>query len=352
MRSRHVRSSDRRSAVNEAFEVRGHRAGDEIAILEAFNRVFARIDEHFVPRTRDEWRWEFQANPGGSRISLAVATDGRVVAQYAGIGQRVLIDGRASSFSQSVDSFVDPDFALGLARSRAFVRAGELYAATFGGAGVGQDEVMWGLPVPSALRIGRRALGYEALRTLTRLEAPVDVLVGRLDAQSASEIEVRETTRVPDELAQLFARFAEPFGYVAIRDRALLEWRYLRRPGRSYRIAIARRAGSLLGLVVLAIGAFDRVRGGLLCDWIVPRGEDSAARALLAWLARTTRAAGESRVIALAPDTSAEWLAFQRAGFKVRDTSYLVVARSYVRSIGIDDLRRRWWWTLGDTDLV
>jgi hypothetical protein len=344
--------------TRSAFEVRGYRAGDEHAILAAYNRIFARVDPGFVPRDESAWRWAFVENPSGSRISLAVTADGRVVAQYAGLGQRVLVDGRRTHFSQSVDSFVDPDFASGLARATAFVRAGERYAATFG-APAGPDEVMWGLPVPAAWRIGKEKLGYEVLRTLTFLAAPRERLAG--DAST-----VRELAGVPDDVERLAQRVATRRGMLALRDRAHLAWRYERHPLHRYRFGAVVRGGELVGLAIARAAELADARGEVLADWLVPDDEPDAARALLAWLARgsptapntagasrAARAASESpELVAFFADTAPEWLAFQRLGFRVRPSRYVQVGRSYVRSLALADVRRRFWWTLGDTDLV
>jgi hypothetical protein len=326
--------------MSSGFAVRGYESGDELAILAAYNRIFARVDPAFEPRSEREWRWAFVENPSGSRISLSVAADGRVVAQYAGLGQRVLVDGRPTAFSHSVDSFVDPDFSTGLARATAFVRAGERYAATFGRP-AGPDEFMWGLPIPAAWRIGKEKLGYEVVRTLALLAAPRERLEG--DASS-----VHELASFPAEVERLFARVAARRGMLVVRDRAHLDWRYARHPRRRYRIGAIVRAGELVALAVARAASLADGRGEALADWLVPDDEPEAARALLAWLARTE----ERETLAFFADTAPEWLAFQRLGFRVRPSSYVQVGRSYVRSLSIQDVRRRFWWTLGDTDLV
>ena len=61
--------------------IREYRPGDEHAILATFNRVFAQIDPTFTPRTLASWRWQFEANPSGSRIFLALTEEGAVVSQ-------------------------------------------------------------------------------------------------------------------------------------------------------------------------------------------------------------------------------------------------------------------------------
>src|SRR5688572_16637755 len=155
-----------------AYEIRPYRPGDEHGILEAFNRIFARVDPTFRPRTLAEWRWQYERNPSGRRIYLAVGPDGRVLAQYAGIPQRVLLDGQPGHFSQSVDSMADPEFRR-LAREPLFVQVGRSFDANFGADAPDRDTLMWGLPVPAAFRIGKKQLKYELIRQQHKLVAPL-----------------------------------------------------------------------------------------------------------------------------------------------------------------------------------
>ena len=47
------------------YTIREYEAGDEVAILDTFNRVFSGIDPNFVPRTLAQWRWCYLDNPSG-----------------------------------------------------------------------------------------------------------------------------------------------------------------------------------------------------------------------------------------------------------------------------------------------
>src|SRR6185436_468227 len=220
-----------------SYEVRLYRPGDEHAILEAFNRIFARVDPTFRPRTLEEWRWQYERNPSGRRIFLAVAEDGRVLAQYAGIPQRMLLDGQPGSFSQSVDSMSDPDHRR-LAREPLFVQVGRPFDAYFGADAPDKDTLMWGLPVPPAFRIGKKSLKYELIRQQHKLVADLAHLSLRASALSAEELQ-----RFPPEMDALSVRAAGERRAIAVRDRVQMAWRYEENPYHRYRIAVVRRAG-------------------------------------------------------------------------------------------------------------
>ncbi len=337
------------SAELPPLTIRAYEPGDEHAILETFNRVFGEIDPTFQPRTLEAWRWQFLGNPSGHRIFIALTEEGKVVSQYAGVGQRVLLDGDEVSFSQQVDSMTDPAWRLVLREPGFFVLTAQPYGEKFGGGGPDQDCFMWGLPMWGAWRIGKTYLAYEVLRTQLKLVCPLE----RLKVGGAAGVEVEEVERFPEGIESVYLRRAEGTGAIAIRDRAQLDWRFPDRVDRDYRIGLARRSGEVVGYAVFRRDAFDRVPDeGLVCDWVVPDGEDAAAAALLAWLADCARAEDTARLCAIFPDTAKEWFSFQRAGFHAAGSMYFIVGRSWVKRIKMRWLHDHWYYTLGDTDLV
>jgi hypothetical protein len=165
-------------------------------------------------------------------------------------------------------------------------------------------------------------------------------------------VELVEVQRFPVEIGALFERLAPGLGIAALRDQRRLDWRYADHPEQRYAIALARVEGLLAGYAVARSGLFDGREGTLACDWLTDRARPEVALALRAWLVRQARAEGRRRLAALLPDTSPEWLEFQRAGWRVEPTRYTLVARSWRRALRVDDLRASLWVTLGDTDLV
>lgn len=329
--------------------IREYEPGDEHAILETFNRVFGQVDPGFEPRSLEAWRWEFLDNPSGKRIYLALTEEGKVVSQYAGLAQRVILRGEPVSFSQQVDSMTDPAWRLVLAVPGFFVLTAQPYGERFGGAGEDQDWFMWGLPVWSAWRIGKTFLDYEVLRTQLKLVAPLE----RLELGAAAGVEVEELTDFPDQVEAVGAARAEAAGAFAVRDLAQLRWRFVERPDRDYSIGVARRGGVAVGYAVFRKDFFDhREDEGLICDWVVPPQDTGACDALLGWLRDKAASQGASRLVTIFPETSPEWEAFQRRGFHAAGTMYFIVGRSWVKRVKMRWLFENWYYTLGDTDIV
>ena len=79
-------------------EVRLYRSGDEIAINDAFNRVFGK------QRSVEEWAWKYRA--GEPPCPIVAAWDGdRLAAHNGGIAANYQVDGRRILALQGVDTF-------------------------------------------------------------------------------------------------------------------------------------------------------------------------------------------------------------------------------------------------------
>jgi hypothetical protein len=325
------------------YEIRPYATGDEEGILDLWNRVFGAGRADFRPRTLEEWRWRFLENPAGTRIFVAVEGAGKVVAQYASIPVRTLLEGREAIFGQIVDSMVDPAHRRGLGRPGLFVRTAEPFFDAFGSPD--RDVVMYGYPIQIAWRVGSAFLRYEVVRTDVLLFRPPGVAGGALD------VDVEEVATFGAEADALWKDVAPSFAASTVRDGRFLDWRFGRRPG-AYRRGIARRGGRAAGLAVVRVAPFIVERAAAICEWLVPPGDLDAARALLAWASEIARDGRAPIVGTLLPDASPWFVPFQREGFRVAPTDYFMVARHFDSRYDMDWLRRNWLYTLADTDLL
>jgi hypothetical protein len=327
--------------------IRPYQPGDEQAILSTFNRIFARADPAFVPRTIEHWHWLYSDNPCGARVMLAVEDGGEVLAQYAGLPVRARLGGRDVLFCQAVDSMSARDERPGLARRGLFSACCEAFRAAWSGEGEDRHVFVYGLPAANAWRVGRAQLGYGFLR-----EGLVHVLDVRGAASAGGDVEVREVERFGAEADELFERVAREHEALVVRDARYLNWRFAAAPSRAYVSAIAWVGGRAAGLAVWRRGTFEDQDGGLVCEWLVPADEPRAAQALLAWLVRRTQARGATHLFALAAPHSREWLGFQQAGFRVRRARNLWAAHSHVRAHSLRWFARHFHVTFSDTDLA
>lgn len=326
-----------------AYTIRPLEPDDARTALAAWNRVFASTLGS-VPRDLRDWTWAFEANPAGRRAFVAVHA-GAVVAQYAALPVRMLVEGKERVFAQIVDSLVVPEHRAGLKRPGLFVDVGRAFFDACGGAE--KDVVYYGWPVESAWRIGERFLGYKLLRGQLVLARDVGAGASTLP-DGVTRIE-----RFESDVRALYDRCSSAWGASAIRDERYLNWRYVDRPGHAYlRLAARDAEGTLSGVVVLCMTDFWKPETCAIADWLVPANDTEVAALLFEAALAEARALGARAICAVQPEWSSWFGWFQAQGSLVHTSEYSLSARSFHPRYDLDWLRERWWYQLGDSDFV
>ncbi len=326
--------------------IREVRLSDEELLLPAFHQANAHSDPDYSPLTPAHWRWKFFENPCGLRATIGLDESGQVLAQYAGLPQRICLDGEWTNITQGVDSFSSLN-ARGLGRRGAFVQTGEVFARQYGAVSDQGDPWMWGFPVPRARRVGERFLGYQGFRAQPLLQlfrAPAAAPRARveraalalLNEEAASFDALNESLLAGDRVQ-------------ADRSAQTLAWRYAEHPSRTYQLLVQRTdAGELIGYALLTRGKLGETRGTLLCE-LVTRDKDEGALIAAAWGIACEQS--EPKLIALLAPNSGAFGRYQARGFHVRGSSLFLVGRSYDRTYSTEFWREKWRMSLGDTDL-
>lgn len=330
--------------------IRPYRPGDEEAILASFNLVFRQVcGPDFRDRDLAFWRWQFEDNPEGHRIRVAVAEDGTIAAHYGGVPYRMATPFGDRIFVHIVDSFVHPDYRKGLKRPGIFVRTAVPWFSDCYKRG---DAVPYGFPVPAAERIGQRYLFYFRLRVVDYLMR--EVAAG--EDRPAPGIEVVRRENLDPDVEELFAEVAARHGCLTRRSRRYLTWRYLETPGTPYEIHEARRAGRLCGLMVLR-PHHELVPGSCgIADWLVAAPDSEVTDALLARATQRAREEGRKHLLAVLADPSPEHAALRARGFRVEPSANTLERRLNFHVME-DELtgpwlEREWYYVLGDSDLI
>jgi GNAT superfamily N-acetyltransferase len=277
------------------------RLGPEIE--EAFARLFPPEDG----KTPELMRWRFDQSPAG-RGWIATARDPSagnvIVGVVAGNAvEMVAADERLRAF-QAVDLVVDPAY-----RGRgAFSGLGRTLldgAATEGGV------MVWGFPNDNAqhawfnrfgwLRFGTAPFMIRPIRTgyFLRRIAP---FLGRVDIRVAggSGLEPELISRFGDEFDELWKEFSSDIGCAAARTSEWFNWRFVDRPGTSYRNVVLRAQDGRLdafvstcllekheGKILYVMEALGRSGGGSALTRLlkseIGRAADLGAEVALAW---------------------------------------------------------------------
>lgn len=356
------------------IQIRAYRPGDEEAILECWNSIFPAQGEGIPRRDLDWWRWFYLENPFPGEPRIMLAWDGeRVVGQYAGCPLRAALEGAGeATVVQGVDLMVRPEYRrvnlpadgdqvtafTDLVRWKwrarpqrpgLFVYLGRRYYERF--CGPDRDLMTYGYAVP-AWRMGQKYLGYEPIETVAVLFREVGGPGFAPRPRRTAGVEAAEVERFGADADRLWADLAPALRFAVVRDARYLDWRFAARPRRPYRLFLARAAadGRPRGLAVFRRGDFIVQGAGLVAEWLAAPGDGETTAALLGCLEQAALEAGCPYLAALFPALDPRFLEFQQAGFLVRGTSYVLGAVVFARNPAW--FRERWYFTLGDSDLV
>ncbi|TAJ21163.1 MAG: GNAT family N-acetyltransferase, partial [Planctomycetota bacterium] len=296
-------------------------------------------------RTLEDWRWAYARNPAGMRVWVALQGD-ELVAHYASQPHVVRVDGAPQRFAHIVDSMAHPGHRRTLHKNGPFAAAGEqLLSATVG---AGKDWVAYGWPTPDAWRIGRLLLAYELVRRQTTLVQALG------DGPRELPSGVERVQRFDERVGALYERCAPEWRASGVRDAQFLNWRVCDAPAREYRaLAAVDAAGAWSGCAIARELDVDGARHTVLCDWLVPRDDEASADRLLAALSADARAHGSQQLVAMMPSWSPWFARFQRRGFLVCASPYMMVSGGFNHPhYDVYWLRDHWWYQPLDTDSV
>lgn len=322
--------------LSPAVEVRNAHASDGPALLALHRDGFG---SHWQTR---HWNWRFVDNPlRRTEIVGAFAPDGRCLASFCGVPLPCRYGGELALVVSAGDVTVHPQLRQSVAGAKLLLRVATRFFETFGG---GPVRIVFGFPQPALSRVIERHCRIEVL-------GDVAVLVGDGNTTGAPQRELVAgiDAQLPPDVETLVARWHGDVTTGIVRDRRYLQWRYVDNPHADYTIVTVRGA-TLRGLAVLRLHGSNEDTT-LLVEWMVPRGDAAAARALLFAARRFARNAGRPNLAVSFAPSSPEYATFRAEhGFRAVNPEHRLVFRTYSAGIDRRFLTQRWFHSLGDMD--
>jgi len=287
----------------------------------------------------EDFDWRYSRAPDGA--CAAVVTDGEhVVSRVLGTRKRAVLDGESVFFIEVSDVYNDFEHHGGLARAVSLQQCGEAFAKGFGGRAPEGHPVLYGTPTRRAHRFGLRRFKWEILRSEARLRVrPQGHCI-----PPAPGVEIEELERFPDGVAAVAAEVGASRGAMIVRDAERWNHRYCDRPGHDYALAAAKKEGDHAGYCILANGA--------IVDWLCPHEKSDVAAGLVAWADERVRSEGHDSLEVTFPETSPEWLLFQRFGFWIEGGRDYTAFRSFQKPYIMSWLFHQWFYMEGDSGRV
>jgi hypothetical protein len=290
------------------IEIREHREGDMPEVLALYGRTFGEAARAAWER---RFLWQFFENPAaqGRPAKLYVArVNGDLAAFLAGLPVRLSIMGVEHAVLMPCDMMAAPeargynlgwrltsklaaecgDLAFSLAHSDA---AAKLYDALDW-----RPVDLWPVALrprnPGALvaRAFRKVLGVRADATLARIIARCARRAGHVAGAAFDRATwprigrgwtVERVSHADDELDAMWRRLSGAFGVTGVRDRRFVEWRFVRDPGATHILMVARKASEIRGYAAVTTVVQRELVFGKVMDLFCDPTDPEAARALL-----------------------------------------------------------------------
>lgn len=204
--------------------------------------------------------------------------------------------------------------------------------------------VRWAKPLRAEEKL-RRLIPFKSVaRGLSVFVDPLLALRGPQDSESDCELHVHDGL-CGQEFSQFDCLLCAQPGIRTVRDAVYLNWRYLSDLPAGYEILTARRAGKLVGFVVSTRNAKD----ASIVD-LSSIDDVGVITRLLAGAVERLRVLGAATV-SLNAGSAHPWNhLFERAGFRPREISPMVVAAAAGSSISTEEFNRNWFVMRGERD--
>ena len=321
--------------------------------------------------------WLFQRGPGGAAISVVARENagGRIIGQATTIPIGLRIAGKPITAGLALNPLIDQQYegrgvALDLLRRLDAIAADERIAFSYAFPDTstlpviakqgGFTEVASLSLMIRPLKPERMAMKSTGSRAIAR-SASIARMVWRTPQPAAHQaglpsLEMDEVTEFDEPFTVFWHRVQNRAPIIVVRDQAYLNWRFLRLPGREYRVFAARSEGKVRAFIVLRAASLGRFTAGLIVDLIhEPTGEGRAAARLLIDHAGALFADQDLDLLgALVLRHTDEYRLFRAGGFwltpKFLEPQPLhFVLRSHADEANAAYAMKNWFLTLGDS---
>jgi GNAT superfamily N-acetyltransferase len=313
----------------QKLTIRLYKKGDEHLITSLFRDIFGR------EMSLEEWRWKYFGEDNEKVYSsIAVSGTGELVAHYGGMVHRMVFNHREIRGLSIGDVMVHPNFrGTKLFKKVALIVPEEAV----------QDGIVLGYGFPNQ----RAMLLPEKLGLYEKVEDVWEAYKETLFNNSLIRYIYKLFPLGYDEprIDILWKSAAKGFGLSVIRDRNYLDWRYRRHPFFKYEMwgFKSRFSNRLLGMVVLRRDN-DKM---LIIDFIC---EENMLKPLFQKTENYAVTCGFKNISLWLPEYLSKKM--EEIGFSIRLTGTCIPRTTHEKTLKKDEIKGRFFYTMGDTDFM
>ena len=345
------------------WSIRKYQEGDEDQILELRGIALS------GSRNKEWWRWMFRDGPAGPAIIRLAVVKQRIIAQMASIWVMIKIGDKATRGTHGVDLMVHPDYR----------RQGVFTALGIKGREDPLDQsrsITYGTPNDQS-----RPGFVNRLNALPICEVPVlvkvidwgavlkrrykiPVLAGKIlgnireritnrkPSLKAAGIIVEEVRSFDEQIDKFWEKASRIKNIMIIKDMKYLNWRYIAKPGKEYRVFVAKKQDEIAGYIVLKLqkGALS---SGYIIDMLTLPGEDTVAELLITIGLRHLKEAGAAKASCWMLEGTPYYGTLRKLGF-IRRHGPTLCSRIVEPSIPKEFVTNpaNWYYVMGDDDAL
>jgi hypothetical protein len=304
-----------------------------------FATLFAAAFQH--PIALNLWRWKYAEGRG---LAVTAWRDQEIIAHYGGILRQVLAFGKPVRAIQVCDAMVAPKERGVMSKSGAMFQVTATFLELF--LGLARYPLAFGFPNQRAMALGERTGLYAEVGRLAEVSWPARQAPPQFGSRLVDfQPEQMAHRRAVDDLWTAMAQDLER-SVVGVRDWPYLRNRYLEHPEHRYRLVLVmgRLTSRPLGLLILRPMA-ERLAW---IDWVAPLRHQPL---LLEHARRLAALWGHETLYGWIPRHAIN--AFQTDDMVTQKTEISIPTNAWVpQPWSADQLRDRWWLTMGDTDFL
>ena len=328
----------------QSFKIRPYQKGDEVEINDAFNEVFEQN------RSIEEWYWKYQPENGGSGIMLAVDEGGKVLAHFAGVKVLMQVDGQVGTYFHSLDSYSLKTREV--LKKRIFLKTFDEYIRKYAGPWPEKFPWHYGSGGGRHLQLGLLKEGMSTPVPITYLFKNINPYHRALGKYARRLVQKWLINRIPFELKEideLWNRSSYRYKVSIIKDGTYIKRRYIAHPTRKYIYITAKGNSRIAALAVLKYDAGKLQWVDLIWD-----GQDFETLKALEWRVWVLAILLGALMVEmwLNNDEDAKDILLSRGMETIKNPYDLfIVSGTYVPDIDGEDLTRRLYFTMGDSDI-
>jgi hypothetical protein len=352
----------------EEMEFGFYRSGEEEQILHLFHRTFPKI-----PRTMEEWKWEYEQNPFSPPIIALARYQGKVIGQEALFFVPMKSGENRFLGAQSVDTMTDSQFR----GKGVFSRLARL---TLEEGKKRSVPLFYGFPNRNSYSAYVKKLGWLEVTRVQRFIKVMDIssalkarvqspflcsLLGGMAQPLVKLYFWGKKIKVEDFFLEKVKRFGMPydafwrgvrsrFPLMVDRTSQYMNWRYLDHPSGEYQAYFLKKRGSdeILGVAVLRLVQLQYPLGSI-GEFFVKDWNGETAQVFLTLILNLLVSQGAAIVASWILSHSPFVSVLKKLGFRLRSQHQALIAISPDGSLeeGYLSNPENWYITSGDYDM-